>query len=110
MEAGIMLYVDCSVDVYEQIKILREIGVKRTFINAKHPEIDKVLSTIKAAGLICDNLHAEYSINYNGEKIHIDDMSRAGNAGDIMASRIMKNIDVCANNGTVSITERVDKL
>ena len=51
MEAGIMLYVDCSVDVYEQIKTLKEIGIKRTFINAKHPEIDKVLRAIKDAGI-----------------------------------------------------------
>lgn len=99
MEPGIMLYVSCEkADVYEQIKILKEIGVRRTFINAKHPEIDKVLCAIKDSGLICDNLHAEYTITHNGEKIHIDDLSREGEAGDIMASRIIKNIDVCAKH------------
>ena len=99
MEAGIMLYVDCKVDVYEQIKVLSEIGVKRTFINAKHPEIDNVICAIRDAGLICDNIHAEYTITHNGEKIHIDDISRAGKAGDIMVSRIMQNIDTCAKHG-----------
>ena len=98
MEAGIMLYIDCKIDVYEQIKILKEIGVRRTFINAKHPEIDKVLCAIKDAGMICDNLHSEYAITHNGEKIHMDDVSREGNAGEIMTSRIMKNIDVCAKH------------
>ena len=98
MEPGIMLYVDCKVDVYDQIKVLKEIGIRRTFINAKHPEIDKVLGTIKDAGVICDNLHSEYAITYNGERIHVDDISRPGKAGEIMVSRIMKNIDTCAKN------------
>ena len=90
-----MLYVDCKkADIYEQIKTLKEIGVRRTFINAKHPEIDKVLNTIKDAGLVCDNLHAEYAITHNGEKINIDDMSREGKAGNIMATKIMENIDI----------------
>lgn len=98
MEPGIMLYIGCKVDVYEQIKIMQEIGVRRTFINAKHPEIDKVLCAIKDAGLICDTIHSEYAITHNGEKIHIDDISREGKAGEIMTSRIMKNIDVCATH------------
>ena len=68
MQSGIMLYVGCKVDVYDQIKVLSEIGVKRTFINAKHPEIDKVICAIRDAGLICDNIHAEYAITHNGEK------------------------------------------
>ena len=51
MEPGIMLYIGCKVDVFEQIKILKEIGVRRTFINGKHPEIDKVLCAIQDAGI-----------------------------------------------------------
>ena len=99
MEPGIMLYVDCKkTDVYEQIKTLKEIGVRRTFVNAKHPEIDKLLYAIKDAGIICDTIHSEYAITHNGEKIHIEDISRAGKAGEIMTSRIMKNIDVCAKH------------
>ena len=98
MEPGIMLYVGCKVDVFEQIRILKEIGVRRTFINAKHPQIDQVLLAIKEAGLICDTLHGEYAITHNGEKIHIDDISRAGEAGEIMVSRIMQNIDTCAKH------------
>ena len=81
-----------------KIKILKEIGVRRTFVNAKHPEIDKVLYAIKEAGLICDTIHSEYAITHNGEKIHLDDISREGKAGDIMTSRIMENIDVCAKH------------
>ena len=96
MEPGIMLYIGCKVDVFEQIRILKEIGVRRTFINAKHPQIDQVLLAIKEAGLICDTLHAEYAITHNGEKIHMDDISRPGNAGEIMLARILKNIDTCA--------------
>lgn len=98
MEPGIMLYIGCKVDVFEQIKILKEIGVRRTFINAKHPKIDQVLLAIRDAGLICDTIHAEYAITHNGEKIHMDDISRPGEAGDIMVSRIMKNIDTCARH------------
>lgn len=98
MEPGIMLYVGCKVDVYEQIKTLKEIGIRRTFINAKHPEIDKVLYAIKDAGLICDNLHSEYAVTHDGKKFHVDDVSRAGAAGDFMTSRIMKNIDKCAEH------------
>ena len=98
MEAGIMLYIGCRVDVFEQIRILKEIGVRRTFINAKHPEIDKVLLAIKDAGLICDTIHSEYTITHNGEKIHMDDISRAGEAGEIMAARFMNNIETCAKH------------
>ena len=98
MEPGIMLYIGCKVDVFEQIKTLKEIGVHRTFINAKHPEIDKVLCAIKDAGLICDTIHSEYAMTHNGEKIHMSDINREGNAGDVMTSRIMKNIDVCAKH------------
>ena len=96
MEAGIMLYVGCQVDVYEQIRVLREIGVRRTFINAKHPEIDRVLTTIREAGILCDTLHAEYQGSWQGERICMDDVSREGTAGDHMVARIMKNIDKCA--------------
>ena len=99
MQSGIMLYVGCKVGVYDQIKVLSELGVKRTFINAKHPEIDKVICAIRDAGLICDNIHAEYAITHNGEKIHTNDITRAGKAGDIMVSRIMRNIDTCSNHG-----------
>ena len=98
MEAGIMLYVGCKVDVYEQINTLKEIGVRRTFINAKHPEIDKVLDYIKESGLICDNLHAEYEMIYNGEKIRIDELGREGKAGEAMLEKIKGNIDACARN------------
>ena len=96
MEPGIMLYIGCKVDVFEQIEILKEIGVRHTFINAKHPEIDKVLRAIREAGIVCDTLHSEYAITHNSGKIHMDDISREGNAGEIMASRILKNIDTCA--------------
>lgn len=44
MEAGIMLYVGCKVNVYDQIKVLKELGVRHTFINAKHPELKNVLA------------------------------------------------------------------
>ena len=98
MEPGIMLYIGCKVDVLEQIEILKEIGVRHTFINGKHPEIDKVLRAIKDAGLVCDTLHSEYAITHHGEKIHMDDISRPGNAGEIMVSRILKNIDTCAEH------------
>ena len=99
MEPGIMLYVACEkADVYEQINALKEIGVRRTFVSAKHPEIDKVIYAIKDAGLICDTIHSEYVITHNGEKIHMDDISREGKAGEIMTSRIMKNIDLCAKH------------
>ena len=98
MEPGIMLYIGCKVDVFEQIEILKEIGVRHTFINAKHPEIDKVLRAIREAGIVCDTLHSEYAITHHGEKIHMDDISRPGNAGEIMASRILKNIDTCAEH------------
>lgn len=94
-----MLYVACEkADVYEQINALKEIGVRRTFVSAKHPEIDKVIYAIKDAGLICDTIHSEYVITHNGEKIHMDDISREGKAGEIMTSRIMKNIDLCAKH------------
>ena len=49
MQSGIMLYVGCKVGVYDQIKVLSELGVKRTFINAKHPEIDKARPASAAA-------------------------------------------------------------
>ena len=66
-----MLYIGCRVDIYQQIETLREIGVRRTFLNARCPEIDKVLDAIKAAGLICDNLHSELSMDYQKKNIHI---------------------------------------
>ena len=66
MEPGIMLYIACKVDVYKQIRTLKEIGIKRTFINARHPEIDKVIEFIKSEGLICDNLHSEFDVTKNG--------------------------------------------
>ena len=99
MEAGIMLYVDCKVDVFEQIKILKEIGVRRTFINAKHPQIDQVLRAIKETGMICDNLHSEYIGTYNGERVCMDDVSKEGPAGDYMVAKIMGNIDKCTEFG-----------
>lgn len=62
-----MLYIGCKVSLYEQIETLKEIGVRRTFLNARCPEIDKVLDAIKSAGLICDNLHSEFSMDYEGK-------------------------------------------
>lgn len=98
MEAGIMLHVDCKTDVYEQIKVLKEIGIRRTFINAKHPEIDDVLRTIKEAGMICDNLHSEYKGTCNGVSFTMNDVSKEGTAGDMMAAQIRRNIDKCAEH------------
>ena len=98
MEPGIMLYIGCKVDVYEQIRALKEVGVRRTFINAKCPEIDKVLSAIKEAGLVCDNLHSEYVGTHDGKSICMDDISREGPAGDYMMAKIMQNIDKCAEH------------
>ena len=93
-----MLYVDCkATDVYEQIKVLKEIGVRHTFINAKHPELDRVLDAIKKAGIICDTLHAEYSCS-DGERFQMDDVSKEGTAGEKMIARIMHNIDKCAEH------------
>ena len=99
MEPGIMLYIDCKVDVFTQIRVLQEIGIRRTFLNAKHPQIDRVIRAIREAGLTCDNLHAEYVFTQDGEKFHVDDLSREGPKGDRMAARIMENIDVCARHG-----------
>ena len=98
MEAGIMLYVGCEVDVYEQIRVLKEIGVRHTFINAKHPELDRVLEAVKEAGITCDNLHSEYRFTRGDEVFVVQDMCRPGEKGDIMAERIMDNIDKCAEN------------
>jgi len=98
MEPGIMLYVGCRTDVYEQIKTLSDIGVRRTFINAKHPELDSVLRAVKEAGMICDNLHSEYNGTFGGVTVNMDDVSREGPKGDIMLSRILGNIDKCAQH------------
>ena len=103
MEAGIMLYIDCKVDIYEQIKTLKEIGVKKTFINARHPEIDKVLEFIKKEGLICDNLHAELNITHQGQKYLMQEMCNPGIVGDKMQERIMKNIDACERQNIPTI-------
>ena len=97
MELGIMLYIGCKkADVFEQINILKEIGVRRTFINAKHPQLDRVLCALQEAGIVCDNLHSEYQGNLDGKSIGMDDFSREGPAGEYLLSRIMKNIDQCA--------------
>lgn len=98
MEPGIMLYIGCKVDIYEQIRILKEIGVHRTFVNAKHPEIDKVITAIKEAGMICDNLHSEYLITYEGETHAIEEMCNPGIYGELLKERILKNIDTCAKH------------
>ncbi|MBQ7321974.1 MAG: sugar phosphate isomerase/epimerase [Clostridia bacterium] len=98
METGIMLYIGCKVDVYEQIRTLKEIGISRTFINAKYPELDRVLAAIREAGIVCDTLHAEYNCSDGGERFHMDDLSREGTAGDKMVARIMRNIDKCAEH------------
>ena len=98
MEAGIMLYIGCKVDIYEQIKTLKEIGIRRTFINAKHPELDRVLDAIKKASIICDTLHAEYSYSDGSERFQMDDVSKEGTAGEKMIARIMHNIDKCAEH------------
>jgi len=94
MEAGIMLYIGCKVDVYEQIQTLKDIGIRRTFINAKHPDIDRVLAAIKEAGIICDTLHAEYNCSCGGEHFNMDDVSKEGETGDKMLVRILHNIDI----------------
>ncbi len=98
MEAGIMLYIGCKVDVYEQIKILKEIGVLHTFVNAKHPELERVLEAVNEAGIVCDNLHSEYRFVSNDEVYVVQDMCRPEAKGDIMAERIMLNIRKCAEN------------
>ena len=98
MEPGIMLYIDCKVDIYEQIKVLKEIGVRRTFINAKYPDIDKALNAIKEAGIICDNLHGEYTIKHQGKAYNMGDISKEGIGGDLLTERILENIDACARN------------
>lgn len=98
MEPGIMLYINCKVDIYEQIKTLKEIGVHRTFVNAMHPEIDKVLNAVKDAGIICDNLHSEYQISYQGKNYHMQELCNEGIAGDKLCEKIMSNIDTCARN------------
>lgn len=99
MESGIMLYVDCkTADVFEQIKALKEIGVRHTFINAKHPELERVLEAVRDSGIICDNLHSEYRFTCNDEIFAVQDMCRPGVKGDIMAERIMENVKKCAEN------------
>lgn len=96
MEVGIMLYARCKTDIYEQIRILKEIGVRHTFINAGHPELDNVLTFMKKEGVICDNLHSEYNGSFRGEACTMYDISHEGSAGDKMKELIMKNIEKCA--------------
>ena len=84
MEVGIMLYIDCPANVYEQARTLKDIGVNHTFINARHPEIDRVLEFIKSEGLICDTLHSEFGGEYNGIKFDHQDLCNAGIKGDLM--------------------------
>jgi len=98
MEPGIMLFIRCKVDIFEQIKILKEIGVRRTFVNAMHPEIDKVLNAINDAGIICDNLHSEYQISYQDKKYSTQELCNEGIVGDMLCKKIMSNIDPCARN------------
>ena len=93
MEPGIMLYINCKeASVEEQIRVLKEIGVKKTFLSASHPRLSEVISLVKENDIICETLHGVFNEpeGYTAESLH-----KPGKAGDIMLERLLNNILNC---------------
>ncbi len=100
MEVGIMLTIGCEAASFdEQLAALVEIGVKRTFVTARHVRLEEVMGKIKAAGLICDNFHASVRGEKDGIVFEMKDFRFDGKAGDYMLELLCENIDNCVKYG-----------
>lgn len=100
MEVGIMLTIGNEIASFdEQLATLVEIGVKRTFITARHPRHAEVMQKILDAGLICDNYHASVRGEKNGVVFEMKHFRFDGIEGDYMLELLLENIDNCAKYG-----------
>ena len=93
MEVGIMLTIGCEAATFdEQLEALAELGVKRTFITAKHVRHEEVMKKITDAGLICDNFHASVRGEKNGVAFEMKDFRFDGEAGDYMLAKTLTTV------------------
>lgn len=95
MEPGIMLYIDCVVSLEEQIRTLAEAGVKKTFINNKCPDMDRVMELMKQHGIVCEFFHSHFKMTADGEAITIDDLCRPGKKGEQMLEQLKRDVLAC---------------
>jgi sugar phosphate isomerase/epimerase len=97
MEVGIMLFIGCAyATLDEQIAVLKELGVKRTFLSGGHPRLEEAMNKIAEAGIVCDNYHANVNGEKNGISFKVTDLHNEGEAGDLMLERLFENIINCA--------------
>ncbi len=93
MEIGIIIftkYTTTSVD--EQIKALKECGIRRTFLDATQPNLDTVIKLLHENNITCDTLHGVFN---EPDGYTVNDLYKPGTAGDIMLERLLNNITTC---------------
>ena len=95
-----MLTIGCESATFdEQLETLVELGVKRTFVTARHVRLDEVIEKIKNAGLTCDSFHASVRGEKNGVTFEMKDFRFEGEAGEYMFELLCENVDNCVKYG-----------
>lgn len=91
MKFGLEWDADRSYPIEEQAKRLKENGFDVTFIDLEDERLEEILANLKKYDIECENCHAPF----NG----INDMWKAGDAGERMLQRLLNCVDDCARHG-----------
>lgn len=91
MKFGLEWDADRSYPIEEQAKRLKENGFDATFVALEDERLEEILACLKKYDIVCENCHAPF----NG----INEMWKAGEAGDRMLQRLLNCVDDCACHG-----------
>ena len=90
MKLGAEWNFDRAFPIEEQAKLMKENGFDYTFLRPEDERLGEILSCLKQYGITCENCHAPFD--------GINDMWKAGDCGEIMLQRLLRCVDVCADN------------
>ncbi|MBE6577020.1 MAG: sugar phosphate isomerase/epimerase [Ruminococcaceae bacterium] len=101
MEVGIAMAISSEPASFdEQLAAFVELGIKKTFIAAKHPKHEEAMQKLTAAGITCETFHASVKGAKNGVPFEMKDLREDdGEKGDYMLELLLENIDSCARYG-----------
>ena len=103
MKSGISYHCYPGLDDDTQIALMKQNGFEATFLASEDEHLGKSIAKLRAAGILCENLHGPLS----DERSNANDIWRDNDRAPVQFERIMDGVEKCGRYGITTLVLHV---